>query len=204
MTISSSKCNSCSSPQSHCLLHKIQFAHIFHTATPVVIYSPSICSIYPQFCTLYYLRLVVLGHWNCILLSRPEQKKKTHHIVYVCFSCLIDHQVVVWFPKTTTHELKKLTATIDIRTIFRLCVNMCFCVCAQVVWGAVWGPWRHFVAAVRWLPAGPQGQDLPQDRSLDATLQRHHADTVALLQQRFLRCVTQTVFFTHTHTKILQ
>lgn len=70
-------------------------------------------------------------------------------------------------------------------TVFSVCVS-------QVVWRVVWGPRRHFVVAVRRLPTGPQGQDLPQDRSLDTTLQRHHADAVALLQQCFLRCATQT------------
>lgn len=51
----------------------------------------------------------------------------------------------------------------------------------QVVWGAVRGPRWHSVSAVRRLPAGPQGEDLPEDRSLDAALQRHHADSVTLL-----------------------
>ena len=75
-------------------------------------------------------------------------------------------------------------------SIFCLCVCVCVCV-LQVVWGAIRRPWGHTVSAVRGLPVGPQSQDLPQDRPLDSTLQRHHADSVALLQQCFLRCVKQ-------------
>lgn len=61
---------------------------------------------------------------------------------------------------------------------------------SKAVWGAVRGPRRHALLAIWRLPAGPPGQDLPEDRPLDSTLQRHHANSVTLLQQRFLRCVS--------------
>lgn len=66
-------------------------------------------------------------------------------------------------------------------------IFLCFYLCCQVVWGAVWGPWRHFIFTVWRLSAGSQGKDVPEDRSLDAALQRHHADAVTILQQCFFR-----------------
>lgn len=126
----------------------------------------------------------------------PTEAEKNMHIKY---SVNMHIKYSVSFISLGFLIIKLLFQSHDTTTcLYTNPLIMYFNVCVpQVIWGAIRRPWRHTVSAVRRLPAGPQGEDLPQDRSLDSALQRHHADAVALLQQCFLRCVL------HRHNKSL-